>query len=172
MNCDKAKKWIPLAAGNDLPPKKEAAVRRHLEGCPECRKDALEVQEALRAAKAMAGAERAEDWNEAEWRRVIRNATAAGIEKKRALAGFRLKPVMAGGLGFVFLVLGMLVLHKKEQPPLAANAAFQTPSIQQPESKAASGQTDGTSKTIVSKETGLKIIWFYNKNFQGDGFGK
>ena len=172
MNCDKAKKWIPLAAGNDLRPRKEAAVRRHLEGCPECRKDADEVKKALRAAKAMAGAERAVDWSDAEWRRVLRAATASEIEKKRALAGFRLKPVLAGGLGVAFLIAGTLLLQKKDRAPLPTQAAFQTPSIQQMEPKTGPGQTDGTSKTIVSKETGLKIIWFYNKNFQGDGFGK
>jgi anti-sigma factor RsiW len=172
MNCKNAKKMIPLAAGNDLSAKKAAAVRDHLEGCPDCRKEAAELEHALRAAKTLAGAERAGDWSEAEWRSLLRSVTAGGIQKKRVWAGLPLKPVLAGGLGLVFLAFGSFLLLKKSPAPVVTRAAFESPSIEQAAPKRIDGQPDVTSRTIVSKETGLKIIWFYNKNFQGDGFGK
>jgi hypothetical protein len=34
------------------------------------------------------------------------------------------------------------------------------------------GKQNGQPITIISKESGLKIIWFYNKNFNGEGYGK
>jgi len=172
MNCKKAERWIPLAAGNDLSDKKAAAVRHHLEGCPDCRKDAAELERALRAAKTLAGAERAGDWSDAEWRSFLRSVTAGGIQKKRIWAVLPLKPVLAGGLGLVFLAFGSFLLLKKPPAPLITRAAAERPPIELTVPKGSIGRPDITSKTIVSKETGLKIIWFYNKNFQGDGFGK
>jgi len=172
MNCKKAERWIPLAAGNDLSAKKAAAVRGHLERCPDCRKDVAELEQALRAAKTLAGAERAGDWSEAEWRSLLRIVTAGGIKKKRVWAGLPLKPVLAGGLGLVFLAFGSFLLLKKSPAPPFTQASFKSPSLEQVQTKGLNDLPKITSKTIVSKETGFKIIWFYNKNFQGDGFGK
>ena len=172
MNCKKAAKLIPLAAGNDLSDKKAAALRTHLERCPDCRKEAVELERALRAAKALAGGENAGDWSADEWRNLMRDVRAGGIQKKRNLADIRLRPALAGGLGLaLFLVLGsFLILKKSPTPP--TQASFKSPSLEQVQPKGPNGIPDVTSKTIVSKETGLKIIWFYNKNFQGDGYGK
>lgn len=172
MNCKKAKRRIPLAAGNDLSGKKAAALLIHLERCPDCRKEAAELEHALRAAKALAGGDQTGDWSEAEWLNLMRNVRAAGIQKKRVWAGLPLKPVLAGGLGLVLLAFGSFLLLKKSPAPVVTRAAFESPSIEQAAPKRIDGQPGVTSTTIVSKETGLKIIWFYNKNFQGDGFGK
>lgn len=171
MNCKKAERLIPLAAGNDLSGKKAAALLIHLEQCPDCRKEAAELEHALRAAKALAGGDQTGDWSEAEWLNLMRNVRAAGIQKKRIWAGFPLKPVLAGGLGLVLLVFGSLLLQKSPAP-LVTQATIERPALEQVRPKGPNGQPGVTSRTIVSKETGLKIIWFYNKNFQGDGFGK
>ena len=102
----------------------------------------------------------------------MRNVTAGGIQKKRIWAVLPLKPALAGGLGLLLLVFGSFLLLKKSPAPPFTQASFKSPSLEQVQTKGLNDLPKITSKTIVSKETGFKIIWFYNKNFQGDGFGK
>ncbi len=172
MKCHKARKLIPLAAGKDLPAKKAAAVGEHLKGCPDCRREASELEGALQAAKTLAGKERIEDWSEAEWRKLLGNVTAPKMERKRPWAELSFKPALAGAVGLVLLVIGSFLLLKKSGAPPVTQAALTPSVLEQVAPKELTSRPDVSSKTIVSKETGLKIIWFYNKNFQGDGYGK
>jgi len=172
MNCKKAKRWIPLAAGKDLSAGKAAAVEEHLRACDTCRREAAEIERALRAAKALAGADIVQDWSDAEWRRLIENATAAKVERKNPLAGLSLKPALAGAAALVLLALGSYLVLRKPAATPVTQAALNPPAIAEIVPQEPAVKPEVASKTIVSKQTGLKIIWFYNKNFQGDGYGK
>ena len=36
MRCQRVKRWLPLLAGEDLPPRKNRRIRSHVESCPPC----------------------------------------------------------------------------------------------------------------------------------------
>jgi len=172
MKCQKIEKWIPRLAGNELPAKKAARVKAHFEKCAGCRKEAAEFEAALKAARALARADEPLDWSEAEWRHLLRNVTAAKIEKKKAWAGWPLKPALAGALLLLLIAAGTFLLLKKAPVQPDIQAALKTPAVSAAKPAPQPGKQEVQSMTIVSKETGLKIIWFFNKNFVWEDYGK
>lgn len=172
MRCTKVGKLAALLAGNELSAKKAAKVRTHLEKCAACRRMADETERALRAAKAMARAEEAGDWTAAEWRTLLKNITAEKPARKTAWAGGPLKPVLAGALVLFFIVAGAFLFLGRSPVKTDARAGLRASSQNPAQPARPSDNPDVSSVTIVSKKTGLKIIWFYNKNFEGEGYGK
>jgi len=166
MTCRGIKKYLPLLAGNELSRKKALKLKAHLERCPGCRKEAEEISAALDAAKGLAQKEALRDWTDSEWRQMLRSVTAADMERKQWGGRLVQKPAFAFGLALLLFAAGTLWLHKKlpwrpeERGVLQARS--QT-AAQRP--KESAGQ-DVLSMTIVSQETGLKIVWFFNKNFE------
>jgi anti-sigma factor RsiW len=176
MTCRKARRLIPLYAGDDLGPRRTQAVRAHIEACPACRRELEELREALARFKAAAKDERVPDWSEGEWRALM--ARAAGQEKagRKAEAGlggpFRgtvpipgqsLRWAAASALGALIGLVVLSVLFRgpgpgpEERPqPLVALAD-------------AGRAQDVVSMTMVSQETGLQIVWFLDKNFDYEG---
>jgi RNA polymerase sigma factor (sigma-70 family) len=47
MTCRKARKLLPLFAGDDLGPRRTQAVRAHVDACPACRRELEEIRDAL-----------------------------------------------------------------------------------------------------------------------------
>jgi anti-sigma factor RsiW len=172
MRCDRILKLLALFAGAELSRKKAGRIAAHLEACPSCRREAAGMAAALRAAKALARTDEVEDWSEPQWRSMMREITSSRIARKRILAGPAWKPVLAGAVALLLVVSGAYFFLKRSSEPSSVQTALRTPSqsltapVQPPE------RGDGKSKTIISKESGLKIIWFYNKDFQGEGYGK
>lgn len=172
MNCKKSEKHIPLLAGNELSATKAAKVRAHLEKCEACLREANEIEGALKAAKTLARLEGAADWSESEWRHLLRSITATKIEKKSVWAGLSLKPVLAGSLALILIIAGTFLFLRKSPIQLNTQSALQAPSQNMVKPDGQNGKQNGQPITIISKESGLKIIWFYNKNFNGEGYGK
>ena len=164
MTCKKVKKLLPLLAGNDLTEKKTRTVKAHLETCAACRKEAQEIALALHAAKDLARTEALRDWTDAEWRRLLSRVTGVKVEKRKTPWGLVQKPGFAFGLALLVFAAGIFLLNKRlpfksEEPPVSLGQSQRT-AQQKPV-----GQ-DVLSMTIVSQETGLKIVWFFNKNFE------
>ena len=168
MTCRKIRKLIPLAAGNDLPPRRARAFKAHLDTCAGCRGELEDFRAALARFTAAAGAERDPDWNEDEWRRVMARATCAGRHGTAASGspGRVLRPswaaaaVLGAFLGLV--VLGLLVrspLRRPEGAPRESGAALVADKPAQ----------DRVAITMVSPESGLQIVWFLDKNFDYKG---
>jgi len=175
MNCQGAKKRIPLFVGGELPAGQTERVRRHLEACPACRTEAEEIGRTRLAVREMARAGGAEDWSPAEWRRVIATVTKSEADRRGAPAVWKLKPVLAAGLGIFLLVAGALYLRRSSrtpEAPVVAMTAIDQEAKLGSATVAPKANPDVTSVTLVSPETGLKIIWFYNKKFEWQGFGK
>ena len=172
MRCTKAGKLGALLAGNELSAKKTAQVRTHLEKCADCRRAADETERALKAAKAMARAEEAGDWTAAEWRTLLKNIMAEKPAGKTVWAGGPLKPVLAGALALFLVVAGGFLFLGRSPDKTNARNALRATAQNSARQAFPSGNPDVSSVTIVSKKTGLKIIWFYNKNFEGEGYGK
>lgn len=155
MTCRKAKKLLPLFAGDDLRPRLTAAVRAHVDSCPSCWKELAEYRESLSRLKAAAKAESVPDWSEGEWRALTARFRPAVPTTERL--GFLAQPrwVAASVLG-VFLGLAVLTMLFKDGDlgPRETSAAAE-PSI--------------VSLTLVSQETGLQVVWFLDKNFEWKG---
>ncbi|HSA95961.1 MAG TPA: zf-HC2 domain-containing protein, partial [Acidobacteriota bacterium] len=157
---------------DDLRPRQARAFRAHLEACPGCRKELEALRAALGAFRTAAVAERVPDWTEGEWKALMVRAVAGGRqerEKKDGIGRPALWPrwAAASALG---LVLGLAVLSVLFRTPglgperTAANAAL-------PSAAAAGGQ-DVVSVTMVSQETGLQVVWFFDKTFNYEGVKK
>jgi len=166
MTCRGAKRYLPLLAGNELSQKKSMRVKAHLERCPGCRKEAEDIAAALEAAKGLAQKEALRDWTDAEWRQILRSVMSAAVEKRPWAARLVQKPAFAFGLALLLFAAGALWLQKKlpwqpeERDGLEARTQAAALRPGEP-----AGQ-DVSSMTIVSQETGLKIVWFFNKNFE------
>lgn len=167
MKCKKTWKYLPLYVGKDLSPKKEETVRLHLDTCRECQKEYEVYVQALGTAREWLR-ESAEVWGEGEWRRTVRSVTA---EKSKSLPGFAPWPFKKGWAFAVMAVVMVAVVFfitrplylgvedfpgqaglSKRHPQQEAGALFKSPQ-------------DVVSMTMVSKDSGLKVVWILNKNF-------
>ncbi len=221
MTCRKARKALPLLAGGDLAAKKASRFEAHVAACPACRRELEELRTALSRARAAARAEKAVDWNEAEWKALLARITAEA-PAKRTQPG-RVRWAWAAGLASVVVVAALAVLFRPSifrpaHVPLALKSAARSapgepeerarelvpgvppgadekkfPAIK-PEyyarnvdrswtspnqasvgkkgpSKTAAAEAgqDVLSVTMVSQETGLQVVWFFNKNFEWEG---
>jgi hypothetical protein len=205
MNCEKAKKNIPLLAGNDLPERKAQHLREHLEECEACQKELKEYEVAFASLKSFARDEE-RDWREAEWKSLMKKVMAKKPSPTPLPLRFRLK--MAWAYAFLFLlVLGLGALFfrnifKNPAPFVVSENILVTQAEPhrtfKPEEAAAPGRlkdvpflikakrlersgtepalqaalTEGKTSqdllamALVSKETGLKVYWYFNKNFE------
>jgi len=164
MTCRKAKKWLPLRAGGELTGKKARKVEAHVGRCPGCGKEAEEMATALIAAKGLARSEPLRDWTDAEWRRMLNTIKAGKVEKGAWPRRLVETPAFAFGIALLVFAAAMLLLGRR-WPGLSGErpTAFVGSGTSSREKSA--GQ-DVLSMTIVSQETGLKIVWFFNRNFE------
>jgi len=155
MTCRKAKKLMPLYAGDDLRPRLMAAVRAHVDSCPACWKELEEYRESLSRLKAAAKAESVPDWSEGEWR--VLAARFKPSVPTTARPGFLARPRWAAAsvLG-AFLGLTVLTMLFKD-----GNLG--------PRKTSSAGEPSVVSLTLVSQETGLQVVWFLDKNFEWKG---
>ena len=176
MTCRKARLLIPLYAGDDLGPRRTQAVRAHVDACPACRRELEELRKALARFKAAAKDESVPDWSEGEWKALM--ARAPGQEKagRKAEGGLggpsrgtipipaqSLRWAAASTLG---AVIGLIVLSMLFRGPGPGPAETPEP----PLALADAGRAqDVVSMTMVSRETGLQIVWFLDKNFDYKG---
>jgi hypothetical protein len=204
VNCEKAKKKIPLFAGGELPEKKARNLRRHLEECEDCREELRECKAALASLKSVAS-EEGKDWAESEWQSLVKKVTAEKISRRPLLFLPGLRPAWGYGL-LLLLIMGLGVLFfrnilRKPSAPLPLREITLTrvelPRTFKPAETRLSGQVqdspysvksrglesspeeviiassrslkkssqDQLSVTLVSQETGLRVYWTFNKNF-------
>ena len=168
MTCRKAKKALPLLAGGDLEPRKAARVMGHVVSCPSCREELTGLTKALAGAKALSREEAVPDWTDPEW-----HALMARIITEKAAPrgkGVRLlpRPVFISVMAAVILVAaGFAYLFRASLfGPKRTAVAQRTTTVHREELK--TGQ-DVVSVTMVSRETGLQVVWFFNKNFEWKG---
>jgi hypothetical protein len=168
MTCRKARKLMPLFAGDDLGPRRTQAVRAHVDACPACRRELEELRAALARFRAAAKDERIPDWSEAEWKALMVRATRGTprVGEEKGLRGGRAlwrRWAAASALG---ALIGLVVLSVLFRGPGPGPAETPEP----PLALADVGRAqDVVSMTMVSQETGLQIVWFLDKNFDYEG---
>ncbi len=157
MKCRKVTRLIPLFAGSDLPSKTRAKVQGHLHNCQSCQQEFTYYQTILQQTREWWVQER-KDWEEAEWKKTVHAAIKKAEKKRSWLVPWPFKK----GWAFVLMtasaiLLSLLVLH----PSFVKDNIGRTPTLSVLES-----QPEIVSMKLVSKETGLKINWFFHKDLK------
>jgi hypothetical protein len=155
MTCRKVRKALPLMAGGDLPARKARTLQAHVEGCALCREELEEYRSAIGWVRDAARAEGAGEWSEGEWKALMARVAGGRPGRKSPAPGLRPRWALASGLAAV-AVLAFLVVR-------ITNTGFK------PEGAPPAAGPDVVSVTMVSQETGLKVVWFFNKNFDWKG---
>ncbi|MGD2295651.1 MAG: hypothetical protein PVF22_07420 [Candidatus Aminicenantes bacterium] len=159
MNCKKARRLIPLLAGSDLERTNTDLVTRHLNSCPECQHEYEMSLLSLNSAKKWLAAETV-GWDETEWIKTIQRALDQ-IEKRNGVLApwpFTFKKgwalLMMAAAAFL---LTLFIIH----PSLVKDKLGEATAALSEETK-----PDVLSMKIISEETGLKINWFFHKDFE------
>ena len=157
MKCHKIRRLLPLLAGSELPESQIPLVRAHMEECLRCQQDYEKYT--LLVGQTRGWLEEAKiGWKEQEWQQTIRSVVAQGSKKRISLVPWPFPRAWAYALmAGVMLLLTTLVV----QPPFVKQIGLTPKYVDAPERE----EQEVVSMTMVSKETGLKIVWLFNKNF-------
>lgn len=157
MNCKKIQNLLPLYIEKDLPKKKASKIRSHLKECPLCQKESEKYKHSLKKTKNWIQSKNLE-WDEKEWRNVLERAFSHKKTKNKIFAPLSFKPSWAVGLMLIMaIVFSIFVTNpffiKKEKPDALA-------------SPLKSGHPQEKIELIlISNQTGLKVKWIFNKEF-------
>lgn len=167
MNCKKIRKYLPLYINSDLSLKKKKKVQIHLGSCEDCQKQYQAYAQSTKTAKEWL-ADSAVIWNDSDWKRTVIKALQ---EKSKSSSGFELWPfkkrwafVVIGAVMvvLVFFVTWPLFLGVEDFP---GQTTLSKRKAQYESGDVHESPQDVVSVTMVSKETGLKVVWVLNKNF-------
>ena len=156
MRCKRILKYLPLYIGADLSPKKEEAVRDHLDTCRECQKEYEVYVRSVKTAREWMSESKVA-WEEGEWRRTVQNKTA---EKSKLLPGFAPWPFKKGWAFAVMAAVAVAVVFFVTRPLYLGIEDIPGQTV-----LSKRHPQDVVSMTMVSKDTGLKVVWILNKNF-------
>ncbi|MDH4217477.1 MAG: hypothetical protein OEY18_02290 [Candidatus Aminicenantes bacterium] len=166
MRCKKIRHFLPLLAGSELPESKVSTVESHLDRCPLCQEEyekyVLLVQETRKWL-----AEDRMDWKEREWQEAVQNAVTGELPRRTSLVPWPFPKTWAFALmAGAMLLITILVVR----PPFVEKIGLKpryldVAKMEAVEASEGKEQQEVISMTMVSKETGLKIVWFFNKNF-------
>lgn len=164
MTCHRVRKLIPLAIGDDLRPRLGRAVRAHIDACPSCRKELEEFREAMARLKAVSKKEGVPDWSEDEWNALMARIRPSASETKQPAFLARPRWAAASVLGAVIGLAVLSVLFRDTASRRGRIAPEGGPAV-----AAATREQDVVAVTMVSQETGLQVVWFFDKNFEWKG---
>jgi hypothetical protein len=157
MKCRKIKRLLPLLAGSELPESQIPIVRTHIEKCSRCQEEYTEYAFLVDQTREWLAEDKI-DWGEQDWKRIVRSVVNQGYPRKTALVPWSFSKTWAYALmAGVMLLLTVLVV----QPPFVEQIGWTPKLVDTVEEE----EQEVVSMTMVSKETGLKIVWFFNKNF-------
>ncbi|UCC39190.1 MAG: zf-HC2 domain-containing protein [Candidatus Aminicenantes bacterium] len=158
MNCKKARYLLPLMIGAELPQSKIQAMKAHLKKCARCQHEYDSYAVFHNKIKEWLAKDKKE-WEEIEWQKVVRNAIREKPPEVLPLVPWPFRKAWAYALMAVF-VIGLTFFLVK--PSFIKEGMGPGTEVLAKEKS----EQDVISMTMVSKETGLKIVWFFNKNFE------
>lgn len=169
MNCKKVQRLLPLMVGSELSQSKISAVKSHLKKCSRCQHECDMYVLSLEKAKELLARDK-KDWEEIEWKRAIQKALRIKEPPTHSpLVPWRFKNGWA--LALMASVILILFLFVVQPSFIKEKIGFKDKAISGPRMQPAGilpemCQQEMISMIMVSKETGLKIVWFFNKNFE------
>jgi hypothetical protein len=167
MKCRQVKRRLPLYIGRDLSSKKQQALQEHLLTCRSCQSEHLRFVEArAEIRKWLQQQENA--WDETNWRQTLEKVGGSEAETGRNLWPWPFKPAVAYTLMILFAAfLTLLTVKPSFISPLKPGDVVRVADI--PEALSQPAQTASSQEvvavTLVSRESGLKVQWFFNRNF-------
>jgi hypothetical protein len=156
-------------AGSEIPESKMLSLHAHLEKCPDCQSEYDSYILSLEKTKEWLAKDR-KDWEEGDWQRTLQTAIKDKKPGVSPLAPWPFKKAWAYSLmGMLAVALTLLLIIwpsiTQEKMGLGSEK-FTEEQAQLFRTSPEESEQDVVSMTIVSKETGLKIVWFFNKNFE------
>jgi len=157
MNCRKLHKLLPLLAGDDLPERRMKRIESHLSGCEDCRRELEILKQRIQAARIWLQQEELE-WSDPAWRRALREAAAPAPARADPWKPWPFRPLWAyAAMALLAAALTLWVVK-----PLPEKEG----TLSQLAAEASAPSQEIVSMTLVSRETGLEVQWFLNKNFK------
>ncbi len=166
MKCRKIRRLLPLLAGSELPEKDIPVVRSHLEGCRLCQAEYEKFVRLVQETRKWFEEAKVE-WEEKDWQKTVQTAIKKGSYRRIPLELWPFRKGWAYALmAGVMLMVSALVIR----PPFVKHIGLtpRYPDVAGMEMLTGSGaqtEQEMVSMTMVSKETGLQIVWIFNKNF-------
>jgi hypothetical protein len=167
MNCKKTRRYLPLAAGSDLSPAKMSAVAAHLEKCSLCRKEYEWYLLSLRETKDWMTSD-GQEWVQNEWQETVQKAVIEDKPSPAPMVPWPFKKSWAYALMVLFAAVLTIVLvgpHFQQKNFNSALREYTSGGIYASAGIEKEPQQDVVSMTFVSSKTGLKVVWFLNRNF-------
>jgi len=169
VNCKKVRRLLPLMAGSEIPKYKILALKTHLEECPKCRQEYDSYNLSLEKTKEWLAKDR-KDWEDNEWKQALRRAIKDKKPEVSPPVSWPFKKVWAYsfiGMLVVALTLLFIIRPSITQKNMGLGSEkFTQEQAQLFRRSPEESEQEVVSMTLVSKETGLKIVWFLNKNFE------
>lgn len=167
MKCRKVRRWLPLYIGRELSPRKIRVVTEHLKTCRDCRRECSHLDSAVDQTRHWLQ-QQDQGWCEAAWQQALKRAIPEKPEPGRALRPWPFKPAVAYALMVCLAAaLTLLIVRPAFIPSGSPREITQAVDIQDYSalSATASDSQDVVAVTLVSRETGLKVQWFFNRNY-------
>jgi hypothetical protein len=170
MTCRSVRKLIPLAAGDDLRPRLAAAFRAHVDSCPGCRKELEGFRAAMAEIKAAAKAEGVPEWSGGEWDALMARVAhegksgAGAATPGRDARVFRPRWAAASVVGAFLCLIVLGILFRGPSSRLETTRAGGEKPV-----AAEAGEQDKLTMTLVSPESGLQVVWIFDRNFDWKG---
>jgi len=169
VSCKKVQRLLPLVAGSEIPQSKILSLKAHLEECPKCRQEYDSYMLSLEKTKEWLAKDR-KDWEESDWHQALQRAIK---DKKPEVSphipwpfkkvwAYSLVGMLAVALTLLFIIRPSIIQKKMG----LGSEKFTQEQAQLFRSSPEESKQEVVSMTLVSKETGLKIVWFLNKNFE------
>jgi anti-sigma factor RsiW len=157
MDCKKTLRLIPLLVGEDLHATKASRVNAHLNECPSCRREYEHYRNSLKKTRNWIRSETTE-WEDKEWADCIKKAVNSHSFKTRIFIPLSFKPAWAVGV-MVIMAIALSVFIMNPSFIKKVSQASRSPALQ------SEGSQKAVELTLVSQETGHKIKWILNKEF-------
>lgn len=166
MRCKKVQRLIPLIAGDEITGSIVARIRSHLRVCPLCQGEYENYILLVRRTRKWFAEERL-DWEEREWQQTLYRIMSEKEARRPSIIPWPFPKGWAFALmaGAVLLITALVV-----RPPFVQKIGIRSgpkdeARMEVMKAKEEGEQQEVVSMTMVSKETGLKIVWIFNKNF-------
>jgi hypothetical protein len=168
MKCRQVQKWLPLFIKDDLIPAQRVKIESHLRDCSVCREE-VELYRASSEKMQEWLEQESIHWDQGAWEKALRRAMEPADEKDASLAPWPFKKGWALALMlFIVALVGVFVIRPLPLRRFLGKGVEVAAAVQ--EGYASRAEQDVTqemiSMTMVSKESGLKIVWIFNKNFE------
>jgi len=155
--------------GKDLSPSKISSITAHLEKCPECQQEYDSYSLALEKTKEWIEEDKL-DWVEREWQQAVQEAVKDKESVISPLAPWPFKKAWAFALmGVLAVALTLLLVIKPfflGEGTAPDSELLSRTRAQLLGSTFQESQQEVIKMTLVLPETGQKIVWFFDKNFE------